>query len=146
MSRDDSDEAYVVGLCNEVLGATALTQHRFDWLLGDPGAGGRQARLPVDAYWPGHRLVLEYRERQHDEPTPFFDKPDRLTVSGVHRGEQRARYDSYRDTQIPAHGLRLVVVRPSDLADNGRGRLRRTPESDLEILRGLLAPNGGEDA
>ncbi|WP_234323562.1 hypothetical protein [Streptomyces sp. NRRL F-2580] len=72
MSRDDSDEAYVVGLCHQVLGATALAQHRFDWLLGDPGAGGRRARLPVDAYWPGHRLVLEYRERQHEEPTPFF--------------------------------------------------------------------------
>ncbi|MFD9366343.1 hypothetical protein ACFWA6_01365 [Streptomyces sp. NPDC060020] len=146
MSRDDSDEAYVVGLCNQVLGATALTQHRFDWLLGDPGAGGRRARLPVDAYWPSHRLVLEYRERQHDEPTPFFDKPHRMTVSGVHRGEQRARYDGYRDAQIPAHGLRLVVVRPSDLAADGRGRLRRVPESDVEILRGLLVGVAGRDA
>ncbi|MFD5738592.1 hypothetical protein ACFXJM_05915 [Streptomyces massasporeus] len=40
-SRGDSDEAYVIGLCNRVLGEQALTQHRFDWLLGDPGAGGR---------------------------------------------------------------------------------------------------------
>ncbi|WP_268979252.1 hypothetical protein [Streptomyces ureilyticus] len=35
--RDESDEAYVVDLCDQVLGETALTQHKFDWLLGDLG-------------------------------------------------------------------------------------------------------------
>jgi hypothetical protein len=84
--RDDSDEAYVVDLCNRILGENASTQYGFDWLLGDPGKSGRRAKLPVDAYWPGHQLVVEYRELQHDQPMPHFDKPDRLTVSGVHRG------------------------------------------------------------
>ncbi|MFC8441152.1 hypothetical protein ACFUJT_23675 [Streptomyces griseoincarnatus] len=144
-SRGDSDEAYVIGLCDRILGEPALTQHRFDWLLGDPGAGGRQVRLPVDAYWPGHRLVVEYRELQHDQPMPHFDKPDRLTVSGVHRGEQRALYDARRDTEIPAHGLRLVVVRPADLDADGRGRLRRSEEADLATLRKMLARESDED-
>ncbi|MFJ5831457.1 hypothetical protein [Streptomyces sp. NPDC093089] len=144
-TRDDSDEAYVVGLCNQVLGEVASTQHKFDWLLGDPGAGGRRARLPVDAYWPGHRLVVEYRELQHDQPTPHFDKPDRMTVSGVHRGEQRALYDARRDSEIPAHGLRLVVVRPADLDADTRGRLRRNAEADLAALRALLARASDED-
>ncbi|MCX5275035.1 hypothetical protein [Streptomyces virginiae] len=89
-TRDGSDEAYVVGLCERILGENALPQHRFDWLLGDPGSGGRRVQLPVDAFWPGHQLVVEYRELQHDQPMPHFDKPNRLTVSGVHRGEQRA--------------------------------------------------------
>lgn len=115
----------MVGLCERILGESALTQHRFDWLLGDPGASGRRAGLPVDAYRPGHRLVVEYRELQHDQPMPHFDKPDKLTVSGVHRGEQRALYDTRRDTEIPAQGLRLVVIRPADLDADGRGRLRR---------------------
>ncbi|WCH90831.1 hypothetical protein POD33_01240 [Streptomyces moderatus] len=144
-SRDDSDEAYVVGLCSQVLGETALTQHKFDWLQGDPGAGGRRARLPVDAYWPGHRLVVEYRELQHDQPVPHFDKPDRLTVSGVHRGEQRALYDARRDTEIPAHGLRLIVVRPADLDADGRGRLRRNREADVVALKALLALRSDEE-
>ncbi|WP_326733956.1 hypothetical protein [Streptomyces sp. NBC_01022] len=144
-TRDGSDEAYVVGLCNQMLGESALTQHRFDWLLGDPGAGGRRVRLPVDAYWPGHQLVVEYRELQHDQPTPHFDKPDRLTVSGVHRGEQRALYDVRRDTDIPAHGLRLVIIRPSDLDADSRGRLRRTEESDLAALQNILAHDSDED-
>ncbi|WP_328504353.1 hypothetical protein OG828_44720 [Streptomyces sp. NBC_00457] len=144
-TRDESDEAYVVDLCNQVLGETALTQHKFDWLLGDPGAGGRRAGLPVDAYWPGHQLVVEYRELQHDQPMPHFDKPDRLTVSGVHRGEQRALYDGRRDTEIPAHGLRLVVVRPADLDADSCGRLCRNPESDLAALNRILARDSDED-
>lgn len=143
--RDDSDEAYVIALCNQVLGEAALLQHKFDWLVGDAGTGERRAKLPVDAYWPGHQLVVEYRERQHDQPTPHFDKPDKLTVSGVHRGEQRALYDARRDTTIPAHGLRLVVIRPADLDANGRGRLRRNPEADLPVLRKILARTSDED-
>ncbi|MFF7361567.1 hypothetical protein [Streptomyces sp. NPDC008125] len=145
MSRDDSDEAYVVGLCNQVLVETALTQHRFDWLLGDPGSGGGRARLPVDAFWPGHHLVVEYREIQHDQPVAHFDKPDRLTVSGVHRGKQRALYDARRESQIPAHGLRLVVIRPADLDADRRGRLHRNPDRDLEKVRKLLARTSDED-
>ncbi|MCW8100866.1 hypothetical protein [Streptomyces tauricus] len=140
-ARDDSDEVYVVGLCDLILGESGLPQHKFDWLLGDPGTNGRRARLPVDAFWPGHGLVVEYRELQHDQPTPHFDKPDRLTVSGVHRGEQRALYDTRRDTEIPAHGLRLVVVRPADLDADGRGRLRRNKKADLAALKKILAPD-----
>ncbi|MFJ2889137.1 hypothetical protein ACIO53_24130 [Streptomyces sp. NPDC087305] len=143
--RDDSDEAYVIGLCNEVLGESARTQHKFDWLQGDVGTTGRRAKLPVDAYWPGHQLVVEYRELQHDRPVPHFDKPDRLTVSGVHRGEQRALYDARRDAEIPAHGLRLLVVRPADLDADSRGRLRRNAEADIAALRRILGRDSDED-
>jgi len=30
MTRADSDEAYVLDLCNEILGSSGLYQHRFD--------------------------------------------------------------------------------------------------------------------
>jgi hypothetical protein len=136
----DSDENYVIDLCDEVLGEQARRQHRFDWLLGDPDTGGTRAPLPVDAYYPDRRLVVEYRERQHDEPVPFFDKPDVLTVSGVHRGEQRRIYDRRRDELIPSHGLRMVVLRPTDLASNRQGRLSRARTSDVAALRAMLTP------
>lgn len=92
--RSASDEHYVLDLCDEVLGEVALRQHRFPWLSGDPSSKtGRVVLLPVDGYWPGLRLVVEFYERQHSEAVPFFDKPDRITVSGVPRGQQRALYD-----------------------------------------------------
>lgn len=139
MGGDDSDEAYVLGLCDEVLGSRSSRQHRFSWLLGDPGKSGHQVKLPVDGYWHELSLVVEYRKLQHDQPNKHFDKPHRLTVSGVHRGEQRALYDQRRNELIPANGLRLVVIKPSDLASNARGRLKRHRDADLTATRLLVS-------
>lgn len=137
-SREDSDEAYVVDLCDEILNEKAKRQHTFEWLVGDPGLNGRGRRLPVDAFYSDHSLVVEYRERQHDEPIAHFDKPEVMTVSGVHRGKQRRRYDERREQQIPRHHLWLVVVKPSDLSLDRRGRLLRERSRDLGALRALL--------
>lgn len=136
--RDDSDEAYVIDLCDEILGELATRQHRFDWLLGDPGRDGSQRQLPVDAYYSQLGMVVEYQERQHDEAIDHFDKPNVITVSGVHRGIQRRIYDARRAKEIPAHDLRYVVIRPGDLAASRRGRLLRDRARDLESLRRLL--------
>ncbi|SNS76255.1 hypothetical protein [Actinacidiphila glaucinigra] len=126
MGRQDSDEAYVLDLCDEVLAERGERQRRFDWLVGDPSPSGRRARLPVDSCWPGHGLVVEYREIQHDRPVTFFDKPEAL-------------YDARREALIPANGLELLVIRPADLAADSRGRLLRVREADLAVLRRLLA-------
>lgn len=130
-SRSKSDEAYVIDLCDEALGERGQRQHRFPWLVGDAGT-----RLPVDAYYPEPGIVVEYRERQHDEPVAFFDR--RETVSGVHRGEQRRLYDERREQEVSKHGLRLVIIRVADL-DNDRGRkLRRNHAHDRDVIERLL--------
>lgn len=81
---------------------------------------------------------MEFREKQHYEAVPHFDKPGKLTISGVERPVQRAIYDARRDTLIPQNGLRLLVIRSTDLAAKKNGRLYRRREADLEALRGLL--------
>ncbi|MEV5931388.1 hypothetical protein AB0L56_01120 [Streptomyces sp. NPDC052079] len=88
-----------------ILGEQALTQHRFDWLLSDPGGRGPPDPAAGRRVLARPPAVVEYREIRHDQPVPHFDKPDRLTVSGVHGGEQRALYDARRKTEIPTHGL-----------------------------------------
>lgn len=138
VGRESSDEAYVLALCDEALDEVGQRQHRFEWLRGDPGRTGRRAKLPVDGYWPRANVVVEYREMQHDRPVPHFDKPDRLTVSGVHRGLQRAVYDARREELIPVNGIRLVIITPADLDSTPRGRLRRNQEQDLLRIRRLL--------
>ena len=51
--RSDSDESYVIDLCDEVLGELALRQHTFDFLRGDPSESCLSGKkLPVDAYYP----------------------------------------------------------------------------------------------
>ena len=101
-ARTASDEAWIIDICDAILGKIASRQHRFPFLLGDPGPSGRMASLPVDAYYADLRLVVEYHERQHTERVALFD--DKNTVSGVPRGEQRRRYDDYRRTLLPEHG------------------------------------------
>jgi len=43
-----------------------LLQHRFDFLLGDVSKKtNKQSKLPVDAYFPDYKLVVEYMGKQH---------------------------------------------------------------------------------
>lgn len=137
-SRKDSDEHYVLDLCDEVLGRKGLRQHRFDFLLGDPNAQGKCTKLPVDSYYPELNLVIEYKEQQHTKSNKFFDKPDLFTVSGVHRGEQRKIYDQRRLEVLPNHGIRVVEISYSDFECDGRGRVKRNYNNDLKNIKRII--------
>jgi len=102
-SRSESDESYVIDLCDEALKLKALRQHRFDFLKGDSGT-----KLPVDAYYPSLNLVVEFKERQHTEEVKFFDRSQ--TVSGVGRGEQRKIYDQRRKEVLPKQGITDILL------------------------------------
>lgn len=130
MSR--RDEEYILDLCDEILGQKCLRQHRFPFLAGDKGH-----KLPVDGYYPTLSLVVEYRERQHAEPVRFFDR--RLTVTGVHRGEQRRIYDQRRRDVLPQHGIHLVELNVTEFLHDSRKRLLRERDEDVRHLRMRLA-------
>ncbi|UYQ92171.1 hypothetical protein MKQ68_18960 [Chitinophaga horti] len=133
------DEHYVLHLCDQVLGFAACRQYnKFEFLKGDPDKKGRCRKLPVDGYYPQLGLVIEYRERQHFEPVAFFDKPGRLTNSGVNRAEQRKIYDERRRLSLPANGIRLLEISYKDFSYNGAKRIVRNLEKDMERVRYLL--------
>jgi len=133
--RANSDEAWIIDICDAVLGRKASRQHRFPFLQGDPGPSGRRSLLPVDAYYHDLRLVIEYHERQHTQRVKLFD--DRVTVSGVPRGEQRRRYDDYRRTLLPRHGYELVIFDYAEFDHTNGGRLVRNSR-DREIVTARL--------
>ena len=132
-ARSDSDEYYVIGLCNEALGVVGEQQYKFPFLVGDSGRA-----LPVDVYYRKLNLVIEYYERQHTEEVKFFNR--RMTVSGVSRGEQRKIYDERRRTELPKHGIKLVIISYSDFGTTKK--LRRNHDADLLIVKGILQKNG----
>lgn len=135
--RSESDEFYVIDLCDELLGVSASRQHRFDWLGGDWSERKQSfSHLPVDAYWPSLHLVVEYAERQHSESVKVFDQRD--TVSGVPRGQQRRIYDQRRVDLVPVNGLTLIVV-PAVAFSLKRMKIVRDPERDIDVLRSILA-------
>jgi hypothetical protein len=98
MTRVSSDEHYIVDLCDHVLGREARRQHTFEFLIGD---AGRMRTL----HWRSSSWSPNIPQRPR-----FFDKPDKLTVSGVHRGEQCRIYDERRRLVPPAHGITLVTL------------------------------------
>jgi hypothetical protein len=136
MSRDAQ---YIIDLCDHILASPAMREHRFDFLRGDPGKKAKNGRtLPVDAYYPSLNLVIEYCEKQHSEGVNHFDKPERITVSGVHRGLQRALYDQRRREILPRHGIELVELHFSEFNCKGSKRLRRIISEDEAVIRTRL--------
>ena len=131
--RDNSDEYYVIDLCDEVLGMKASRQHKFDFLKGDTGI-----KLPVDAYYESLNLVVEYHEKQHSEKVPFFDKETKMTISGVPRGEQRKIYDQRRKDVLPAHGIKLVIISYDDFSTSKNKKLSRNKDNDILIVKRIL--------
>lgn len=126
-AKAQSDETYIIDLCDEVLKITAMRQHRFKFLKGDTGV-----KLPVDAYYPKLKLVIEYHERQHTEKITFFDK--RVTSSGIGRGQQRKLYDERRKIEIPKYGLDLIFFDYSEFAHTSSKRMSRNKPLDLIII------------
>lgn len=133
--RQASDEAWIIDICDDELKRKGLRQHRFEFLLGDPGPSGRKVPLPVDAYYPDLSLVVEYHERQHTQRVGFFD--DRITVSGISRGEQRSRYDNRRQTLLPQYGYHLLIFDYSEFDTTSAGRLKRTARDRRVVVARL---------
>jgi diadenosine tetraphosphate (Ap4A) HIT family hydrolase len=140
-SRMDSDEKYILDLVAEVLAEPDYRwQHRFPTLLGDPGKDGRRNPLPVDGYFPRHRLIVEYWEQQHSAPVPIMDEG--LTVSGVSRGHQRRIYDQRRQTWAEANDLRFIILDYRGFQTDQQGRLQRDPDRDRQIVADALRTAG----
>ena len=136
--KKDSDESYIIDLCDEILNSKASRQHKFDFLRGDLNSQGRSVKLPVDAYYQKLELVVEYRERQHTEEVNFFDKPNKMTVSGINRGEQRKLYDQRRRDILPEHGIRLIEISFDDFNHDRQKRILRDKKNDLEVIKRKL--------
>lgn len=138
IEKSNKDEFYILALCDEVLGIKSSKQHKFNFLLGDPDKNGQCRKLPVDAYYETLKLVIEYRERQHTESVKHFDKPDKITVSGVHRGEQRKIYDERRRKVLPENDIKLIEISYYDFEYDNQKRIKRNKNKDIETIRRIL--------
>ena len=139
--RTQSDEKYILDLVAEVLAEPEYRwQHRFPTLLGDPGPDGRRKPLPVDGYFPRHRLIVEYWERQHSAPVPIMDEGP--IISGMSRGHQRRHYDRRRQEWADANDMRFVILDYRGFATDPEGRLQRDSIRDRTIVAEALRAAG----
>jgi hypothetical protein len=130
---------YIIELLDEMLGGWVEREKRYPWALGDQSEKtGRRARLPFDAVWEARGLVVEVDEDPHRRPVTFWDKPDRVTVSGVDRREQRRVYDRRKRAAARSRGYAVIEIEwecrpPPD---------RRDPSVDRVRLEGVLRDAG----
>ena len=140
--KPQRDELYVLDLCDRILGF-GVRQKTFEWLIGDPSlATGKSKKLPLDGYWEKYNLAIEFQEKQHFKPVPFWDQ--KKTASGMTRGEQRKIYDQRKVEKTVAQRIRLLHIR-QDAFPMAKGRIDRDPERDLGILYLILRDVLGPD-
>jgi hypothetical protein len=84
------------------------------------------------------KLAIEYRELQHTEDVSFFDKPDVITISGVHRGEQRKIYDNRRREVLPQNGIALIEISYSEFNYDKQKRVIRNYKNDIQHIDSIL--------
>jgi hypothetical protein len=131
------DEDYIISRCDKVLGQKAKRRKRFPFLVGHKSLEtGRRSRLPVDAFYPNLKLVIEYHERQHSESVPWWD--NKIMPCGCTRGKQRKAYDQIRRRILPKYGLSLIELDFRLFPLKSSKRLLRNHSIDEAIIRNKL--------
>jgi len=137
--RVNSDENYILNICDALLKDTASRQHRFSFLLGDFHRDKKsRTKLPVDGFYEKLNLVIEYHEKQHAEEAGDSDQPAIKTVSGVSRDEQRKIYNQRRRDVLERKNINLVEVNFYAFENDNEMNIIRNKEKDTEILQSLL--------
>lgn len=135
----NSDEYYVVNLCDELLQERGSRQHKFGFLLGDYHKDGfTRSVLPVDAYYQDHNLVIEYKESYHTESAEASGQREKRTISGVGLSEQRKIYAERKRSGLKSNKINLLEIQYSSFECNSEKRLIRDQEKDVEVLKVLL--------
>lgn len=102
MGRGDSERRCIDLVCEVLRTQDVVRQYRFPFLRGDPTPKRRDGvTLPVDAYFPAFRLVVEYMGEQHSKENPLMDRR-------LGRRTQRERYQARRTEIFARGGFRLV--------------------------------------
>ena len=135
LNRENSDEHYLVGLCNELIGEQASQQHKFGFLLGDYHKDGKKrTALPIDAFYREANLAIEFKSDQ----TGFRPGDNKITASGVTRTEQRKIYDARKRDVLKEEGIKLIEIQYGAFDASEDRKLTRNKEADLKVLSAFL--------
>jgi len=123
---ENSDEFYLVNLCDELLKQKASRKHTFETLVGRLHKKGKgRTKLPLDAYYEDLKLVIE-----------FFEKED--SEAGTERAAQRKFYDQRKKDVLEKKKISLIEINYALFECNENDRLVRNKENDCRVLHGIL--------
>ncbi|PHS10951.1 MAG: hypothetical protein COA88_01305 [Kordia sp.] len=126
LNIENSDEFYLVNLCDDLLKEKASRKHTFDTLLGKLHKKGKtRTKLPLDAYYEDLKLVIE-----------FFEKKD--TDESSEREAQRKYYDQRKKDVLEKKKISLIDINYALFECNENDRLVRDKNNDCIVLKGIL--------
>lgn len=128
----NSDEYYLVNLCDEILGEEASRKHTFDSIVGNLHKRGKgRTKLPVDAYYEDLDLVIEFFKAQPETQ-------EELTEEEKARNEQITYYDELKKKRVLKMEFHFVEIKYSQFDLNASGELIRNTENDVSVLKNIL--------
>lgn len=137
--RVNSDEHYILNLCDELLNDSASRQHRFPFLLGDFHKDKiSRTKLPVDGYYQTLNLVIEYRVK-HSKEDVDIDKAEVKTTRRVTIDAQRKIYDLRKRDVLERKNINLIEINYYAFEYDSDMNIVRNKNKDIEIVKGLIA-------
>ncbi len=135
--HEASDEFYILGLCDQILGQNSSRQHRFKFLVGDlHRESDTRTMLPLDAFYEKSSLVIEYDPKIIESADNA--KLERKTNSGVSRREQREIYDNRKSEVLTDRGIAVLRISFADFNCDDEGKIIRDEDSDINILKSKI--------
>ena len=136
--RENSDEFYILNLCDELLKEKASRKHTFSFLFGDMHKKGKtRTKLPLAAFYEEANLVIEFSEKQN-KTKEHLEKLDVMTVSGITRGEQIIKYNKRRKDVLEKKDINLIEIDYSLFECDNKYNLSREKDKDVRLLKNIL--------
>ncbi len=136
--RENSDEFYIINLCDELLKAKASRKHTFPFLLGDMHKRGKiRTKLPLAAFYEDANLVIEFLEKENTTEA-YLEKLQVITSSGITRGEQIIRYNKRRRDVLEKKNINLIEIDYSLFENDAKNNLSRTKDKDVSLIKNIL--------
>ncbi|WP_298310068.1 hypothetical protein [uncultured Aquimarina sp.] len=130
LAIQNSDEYYLVNLCDELLRQKASRKHTFDTLVGNLHKRGKgRTKLPLDAYYEDLKLVLEFFRK--NKATDELDEKEKA------RRAQIKYYKELKKKAVLTKKLRLIEINYA-LFENDANKLIRNAENDRLVLKDVL--------
>lgn len=137
-ARENSDEFYILNLCDELLKEKASRKHTFSFLLGDMHKRGKtRTKLPLAAFYEDANLVIEFLEKENTTEA-YLNKQQVITSSGITRGEQIIRYNKRRRDVLEKKKINLIEIDYSLFECDTKNNLSRIKDKDVSLIKNIL--------
>jgi hypothetical protein len=127
----NSDENYLIDLCDELLDKKASRKHTFDTLVGNLHKRGKgRTKLPLDAYYKDLKLVIEFFKQT--SAVSDLDEKEQARITQI------KYYDELKKEAVLNKSMRYMKINHAQFECAENNKLIRNTENDILVLKEIL--------